>query len=251
MGFRSPGGGGGSPMQMMVPFKGTVRLLIIVTVATWFLLQILVEQFLLDTPLVTQILALHPGKVIEFFIWQPLTYMFLHSTDPFHILFNMLILWWLGTELEQTWGSRYFTIYYFACGIGAGVIYTFVTVLYSIFSGNLTPLVIPVLGASGAVFGLLLAYGIIFGDRVVYFMFIFPMQARWFVVLLGAVEVIMLINQGIGGGKVANLAHLGGIVAGYLTLSFTTWWRRRRKPPGSGGRKLKLVVDNAKPKYWN
>lgn len=249
MGFRSPGGG--SPMQMMVPFKGVVRFLVLATVATWFLLQILLEQFLLDTPLITQLFALHPGKVIEFFIWQPLTYMFLHSTDPFHILFNMLILWWLGTELEQTWGAKYFTIYYFASGIGAAIIYTIVTVLYSIISGNLSPLVIPVLGASGAVFGLLLAYGILFGDRVVYFMFIFPMQARWFVMLLGGVEVIMLINQGIGGGKVANLAHLGGILAGYLTLVFTTWWRRRRKPPGSGGRKLKLVVDNAKPKYWN
>jgi membrane associated rhomboid family serine protease len=97
-----------------------------------------------------------------------------------------------------------------------------------------------------------LAYGILFGDRIVYFMFVFPMQARWFVVLLGAAELIMLINQGIGGGKVANLAHLGGIVAGYLTLVFTTWLKKRRKPPGSGsGRKLKLVVDNAKPKYWN
>lgn len=248
MGMR---GGGGSQMQMAVPFKGAVRVLVIATVASWFLLQILLEQFVLDTPWVTQLLALHPGKVLEFFIWQPVTYMFLHAMDPFHILFNMLILWWLGTELEQVWGARYFTLYYFVCGIGAAVIYSLITVVYSIVSGNLGPLVIPVVGASGAVFGMLLAYGILFGDRIVYFMFIFPMQARWFVMIIGGMEVIMLLNQGIGGGKVANLAHLGGIAAGYMMLVFTTWWRKRRKPPGASGRKLKLVVDNAKPKYWN
>lgn len=243
---------GPTQFQMMVPFTGVVKKLVIINLAVWFVLQIIIEQFLLSSPWITGTFGLQPGQLLEFYIWQPVTYMFLHDVNPFHILFNMLILWWLGAELENQWGRRFFTLYYFVCGVGAALIYSAGVIGYSLLSGRLDPLYMPVIGASGAGFGLMLAYGIVFGERIVYFMFVFPLKAKYFVMILGAVELVMLLNQGIGGGgKVANLAHLGGIISGFLFLNFWTIWRRRRRPPG-GGRKLRLVVDNENtPKYWH
>src|SRR5688500_12187739 len=101
-------GGGGPSMQMQIPFTKTVKSLVIVNVAIWFVVQVLVEQLLLKSPVITEALALTPGKILEsFFIWQPITYMFLHDVSPTHILFNMLVLWMIGSELESTWGSRF------------------------------------------------------------------------------------------------------------------------------------------------
>ena len=252
MGFR----GGNNQFQMMIPFTKGVKVLVITSAVIWFLVQVVLEQFVLSQPYLTEIFALTPLKVIEFSLWQPVTYMFFHDLGPFHILFNMLILWWLGAELEQHWGTRFFMVYYFVCGVGAAIIYTLVTTIYSLTSGNLTVLAAPVIGASGAVFGLMLAYGIVFGERVVYFMFVFPMKARYFVMILGGIEFVMVLNNGIGGGKAANLAHLGGLISGFLFLVFWSRWskmKKRRKE--GGGRKLRLVVDNKEvrrgPKYWN
>jgi membrane associated rhomboid family serine protease len=112
----------------------------------------------------------------------------------------------------------------------------------------------------------MLAYGILFGERIVYFMMVFPMRAKWFVLILGAVEVATLLNSGIGGSQVANLAHLGGLASGFIFLRTYTWWQQRRwrNKSSKRGRGLKLVVDNDRsgdgkppggggdgPKYWN
>jgi len=127
-------------------------------------------------------------------------------------------------------------------------------VIYYFISGNALPLQAPVVGASGAVFGLMLAFGMIFGERTIFFMMIFPMKAKYFVMLLGAIELVSLLSSGFG-SNVANLAHLGGIVAGFLFLIFYTKWqgRRVRKRTKRHGRSLKLVVDNERknPRYWN
>lgn len=258
MNYKPSGGGGGPSFQMNIPFTKSVKTLVIANVVVWFFLQVILEQFFLSEPFVTQYFSLIPGKVIEFFVWQPITYMFLHDVGPTHILFNMLILWMLGSELEGHWGSRFFTVYYFVCGIGAALIYILVSTVYGLSSGNMQALYTPVLGASGAIFGLMLAYGIIFGERVVYFMFVFPMKARFFIMILGAVELVMILNNGIVGGKVANLAHLGGIISGFLFLTFWTRWSRgqKQRQTSKAGRKLRLVVDNNNeapkgPKYWN
>ena len=114
-------------------------------------------------------------------------------------------------------------------------------------------------GASGAVFGLLLAYGMIFGERIVYLVF-FPMRAKYYVMILGAVEAATLLNNG-GRSNVANLAHLGGIAAGYLFLQGYTRFQQsrwRKQSSKRSGRGLRLVVNNGKkdeekdgPKYWN
>jgi membrane associated rhomboid family serine protease len=196
----------------------------------------------------------------DFFIWEPLTYMFLHSTSsPWHIVFNMLMLWWLGSELETRWGARFFAIYYLVCGIGAAVFYVLFVFLFSLATGRATGLLeTPVIGASGAIFGLMLAYGIIFGERVVYFMFIFAMKAKYMVMILGALEIFTILTAGVDGGReVSNLAHVFGLLSGFLFLTGWTRWQRRKSKKQSSrwGRKLRLVVNNddkeKDPKYWN
>jgi membrane associated rhomboid family serine protease len=267
------GGGGGPQMQfsMMAPMTPVVKALIIANVAIWLGLQLVVglvaEKFFGVELNLTYLFGLVPNNVIfKFFIWEPITYMFLHSANPFHILFNMLLLWWLGGELEQRWGSRFFTLFYMVSGIGAGLLYILAVGVHGWIFGNLTPAwTIPVVGASGAIFGLMLAYGIIFGERVVYFMMLFPMRAKYFVMILGAVEVVTLLNSGINGGDVANLAHVGGLISGFVFLRIYTALQQRKWRKGGGakarGRGLKLVVNNDGkkddggggdgPKYWN
>lgn len=263
MGNRGGGGGGGQmQFSMMTPMTPVVKALLIANVAIWIVLQLIVEKFFLTGQPITQIFSLIPDNVISrFFLWELGTYMFLHSSSVFHILFNMLLLWWLGGELEQRWGSRFFLAYYLVSGIGAAIIYTLVVFLVSLFNnGAVLVWTVPVMGASGAIFGLMLAYGVIFGERVVYFMMLFPMRAKYFTMILGAVEVVTLLNNGLGGGEVANLAHIGGLVAGFLFLQVYTRFQQSkwRKQSGKRGRGLRLVVDNDKkkddkdgPRYWN
>jgi len=241
--------------MQMLPLTPVVKKLIIICVCVWFFLQVIVEQFVFPS----LDLSYYFGLVVEniftkFFVWQFVSYMFLHdSQGVMHLVFNMLALWWIGSELEQLWGSRKFLIYYLVCGIGAAVIYFVGSLAYYFVTDHYAPLQVPVVGASGAIFGLMLAYGIFFGDRVIYFMFLFPMKSRYFIMLLGAIEVVMLLNQGLGAGKVANLAHLGGIVSGFIYLMLWTRIKGSGKVKEAGKKsKLKLVVNNeSKPKYWN
>jgi membrane associated rhomboid family serine protease len=238
-----------------MPLTKTVKWLIGINVAVWFFGVLILQRMVLHSDVLIQWFALHPAHVLhDFWLWQPFTYMFLHSTNITHILFNMLVLWWFGSELEMHWGRRFFLTYYFVCGVGAALIYVFGIAIYALVSGNVLSLLEPVIGASGAGFGLMVAYGILFGDRVISFMMIFPMKAKHFVWILGFIELVTLMDAGTSSG-VANLAHLGGIVSGYLFLQFWTNWRLRLQKSSATrrGRKLKLVVNNEKdqPKYWN
>src|SRR4051812_23087548 len=121
------GNRGGPQLQTVLPMTPMVKKLVIANVAVWMVLQVIVEQFFLKIPYVTSYFSLSPMMVIEhFFVWQPFTYMFLHAANsPWHILFNMLMLWWLGAELEMRWGGRFFLLYYFVCGVGAAILYVF------------------------------------------------------------------------------------------------------------------------------
>ena len=157
--------------------------------------------------------ALVPQDVIERqFLWQPITYMFLHW-DVFHILFNMLGIWMFGVELERMWGTRQFVKYYAITGIGAAV----TTVIVS-----LLPIGPPgmydagTIGASGALFGILLAYALYYPNRPILLMLLFPIPAKFFVMIIGAIALFSSV-QG-GGGNVAHAAHLGGLVVGYVYL---------------------------------
>lgn len=249
----------GPQPQIVVPhFTKTVKLLVIVNVVVWIGFVLILQGMVLEGSPIYDWFGLVPNRVIQHFtIWQFFTYMFLHSSSIFHVLFNMLILWLFGSELEGRWGSRFFLAYYMVCGVGAAIIYTVAVLIYYFITNNYLPLMAPVVGASGAVFGLLLAYGIIFGERVIYFMMIFPMKAKFFAMILGGVELLTLMNSGFS-GQVANLAHLGGLISGFLFLTGYTRWKSRsvRKSTQKRGRRLKLVVDNERydkdePKYWN
>lgn len=248
---------GGQPQLAVPPLTKTIKTLLIANVSIWVVLVLIVQGVFMDTPGIFRWFGLIPDMVVNrFTVWQFFTYMFLHSASVFHVLFNMLILWMFGSELELRWGSRFFLVYYLVCGVGAGVLYTFGILIYYFATGDYGPLLAPVVGASGAVFGLILAYGIIFGERVIYFMMIFPMRAKYFALIIGLIEVVTLLNTGVS-GQVANLAHLGGLVSGFLFLIGWTKWKNRsvRKRTRKHGRRLKLVVDNEsdknEPRYWN
>jgi membrane associated rhomboid family serine protease len=163
-------------------------------------------------------LGMLPAAVVERgAIWQLVSYMFLHG-DVMHLVFNMLSLWMFGTDLERQWGTRFFTKYYFVTGIGAAML----TLAWSIsplpFAESVYYSVM--IGASGAIYGVLLAYGLYFPHRTI-FLLIFPVQARYFVLIAGALT--FLYTMGAGGSGVAHTAHLGGLLVGYIYLKGLRW----------------------------
>jgi membrane associated rhomboid family serine protease len=187
------------------PCTPAVKYLIIANIAG-FVLTFFVQELVL-------LLGITPAEVIgRLRIWQVVTYLFVHG-GPGHLLINMLTLWMVGVDLERRWGTRFFTQYYFVTGVGAA--------LTQIALG-LLPLgigrhfyYVNVIGASGAIYGLLLAYALYFPHRQFLMFFIFPVQARYFVMILGGIALVLGLGSS---GGVAHFAHLAGIVIGYLYL---------------------------------
>lgn len=166
------------------------------------------------TPAVTLLLGLRPADVVgSLRVWQPLTYMFLHG-GIFHILFNMLALWMFGVELERMWGSRFFLKYYGVTGVGAALTTLVLSFMPLAFADQLYYSL--TIGASGAVYGVLLAYAMYFPNRPIYMYFFFPIPAKYFVMIIGGIS--LLASMGGPGGGVAHTTHLGGLLAGYLFL---------------------------------
>jgi len=148
--------------------------------------------------------------ISELMLWQPFTYMFFHapyysSVGISHILLNMLGLWVFGRELEQAWGKNKFLKYYFLTGIGSAVI----TYLFQINSDN------PVIGASGAVYGILLAYGISFPNRMLYIWGLIPVRSIWLVVIMGSIAFFGLLGRADG---ISHVTHISGMFIGYMLL---------------------------------
>ncbi len=141
------------------------------------------------------------------FIWQFVSYMFLHGGFS-HIFFNMFALWMFGVELERLWGTREFLKYYFLTGIFAGLS----TALFSWGS------IIPTIGASGAIYGILAAYALFFPDRYVYMYFLFPIKMKYLALILGLLEFFAAYHQAQSG--IAHAAHLGGMVVGFFYLRY-------------------------------
>lgn len=179
--------------------------------------------------------------------WQLGTYLFLHA-DFWHLFFNMFALWMFGTELEKRWGQRTFARYFFITGIGAGIL----SVLANPSS------TIPTIGASGAIYGVLLAYGLMFPERYVYLYFLFPVKVKYFVGVLGIITFLMALSD--QGSAISHIAHLGGMLIGLIYLKgwfsyrevrsqFARWKISRR-------RKDFKVHENDKPPrkrdddYW-
>jgi len=160
--------------------------------------------------------GLSPRAVIhDLRIWQVATYLFVHSPQSLmHILFNMLAVWMFGVDLERRWGARGFLIYYFVTGIGAGVTTVMVGLLP--FEATRGIYEIPTVGASGAVYGLLVAWAVIFPARTILFMLMFPLTARVYALIMGAIAFYAALGS--SGSGVANFAHLGGLIVGWLYL---------------------------------
>jgi membrane associated rhomboid family serine protease len=162
-------------------------------------------------PRIALYLGVIPEAVLEKgWLWQLATYMFLHA-DAMHILFNMLGLWMFGVELERTWGTRFFSRFYAVTGVGAGITVVLASLL-PIAALRLTYEAVTI-GASGALYGLLMAFAIYFPNRPILMFLLFPVPAKYFVMILGALAFMVS-----PGGGVSNSAHLGGLLFGYLYL---------------------------------
>ena len=151
-------------------------------------------------------------ETLGFMPWQLVTYSFLHDGLG-HLFFNMFALWMFGMELENAWGSYRFALFYFICVVGAGVTHLVAT---------LGGIPVPTVGASGGVFGVLLAFGMLFPDRSIFlFPFPFPIKARIYVIGYGLVSLFSGMSNVADG--IAHFAHLGGMVFGYFLIRF---WKR-------------------------
>jgi len=193
------------------PVTRTVKALIGVNVVV-FLLQMLGRAA--GVNFLELYFGLIPWRIThDLMIWQFVSYMFLHD-GFFHIFINMFTLYMFGNDLERAWGSKRFLTYYFVTGIGAG----FCSFVLGINSPTLT------IGASGAIYGLLLAYGMLYPNRLVYLYFLFPVKVKWLVIFMGVLAFLSSITGSEPG--VANIAHLGGILVGYLFLKGRDWVQR-------------------------
>lgn len=195
---------------MPMPTPTPVSLGIIIACAAVFLLQN-----------VSPTLALWPVGSELFYPWQLVTYSFLHGNFS-HLFFNMFAVWMFGTALERAWGMQKFAVYYATCVVGAAV----VQILVQQIEGGMYPTI----GASGGVFGLLLAFGVMYPRNKIFLIFLpIPIEARWFVLIYGAVELLFGFTGAMPG--IAHFAHLGGMIFGALLLYRWGWrpgmtWRR-------------------------
>jgi membrane associated rhomboid family serine protease len=191
----------------MPPLPPVTRALLLINVAVFFLLPLVGPGF-------EAAFALWPLGP-NFMPWQVVTYAFLHGSFN-HLFFNMLGLWMFGSELERVWGDKRFLQFYAASVLAAALTQLVVTsVMGSVY---------PTVGASGGLFGLLLAFAMLFPNRIILLFFVIPMRARWLVLLYGVLELyqgVYVMNSG-----VAHFAHLGGMLGGLLMIRY---WRRQ--PP--------------------
>lgn len=193
-------------------------------------------MFLADIVLVrfgiqlSDILGLHFFMASGFRPWQLVTYMFMHGNFS-HLFFNMFALWMFGNTLENIWGAKRFLFYYLLCGLGAGLMQEgvqyieYVTQLSHYQNVNMGSSIIPMseylnymttVGASGAIYGLLLAFGMMFPNSLIYLYFVMPIKAKWFVVGYAVIELLTGIFS--TGDHVAHFAHLGGMLVGLIII---------------------------------
>ncbi|MDO9547818.1 MAG: rhomboid family intramembrane serine protease [Candidatus Marinimicrobia bacterium] len=183
-------------------FSGAVKNIIIANLAVFLFMTLFQSErfFLYYFGLMPQLVW---GRG---FVWQLFTYLFIHGSFG-HIFMNMFVLWMFGSEIENAWGKKEFYRFYFITGVGSGLI----TLLLSLNS------TIPVVGASGAVYAILVAFAMMYPNRLIYFYFLIPIKAKYFVLIMGVITFFSSFSQGSGG--ISHLTHLGGIIIGYLYLN--------------------------------
>lgn len=232
---------------MQLRLSPTVKILLVAYVGV-FLVQQTIDQFF-GGHLLSFFGLIPRGFMFEGRVWQIFTYSFLHS-DPLHLILNGMMLAFMASDLEFKWGRKRFLQFYFFCSVIAGLLYLFLQLWVWGASGIETPMV----GASGAIYGCLMAYGILFGERVLLFMMLFPMKAKHFIWVLAGVEFLSSVFSGRGG--LASAAHVGGMLAGlgYLwvqsrMLAAKGQATAKKKIASRFGvpskkKHLKLIVDN-------
>ena len=193
-----------------------IKILILVNIAVFFLETTPAGRFINAAGALWPIGADNQGG-LSFQIWQPVTYMFLHGGLT-HLLFNMFALWMFGAEIENHWGTRQFLTYYFICGIGAALINLLATV------GSPYPTV----GASGAIYGVLLAFGMMYPDRYIFLYFLFPVKAKYFIAGYALIEFFSGLNSRTmgSGSDIAHFAHLGGMLFAFILLRI---WKKNNR----------------------
>ncbi len=209
--------------------------------------------------------GLHFFLANDFHVYQLVTYMFLHANFA-HILFNMFALWMFGCVIESVWGPKKFLFYYISCGIGAGLMQElaqfvsfYVTIsgqdpsvgLSDVFQvGQALSMQLnswTTIGASGAVYAILLAFGMIFpNERIFIFPLPIPIKAKWFVTFYVCIELFSALGS--PGDGVAHMAHLGGMLFGFFMIRY--WNLKRNRPRGSSGRDMHVERGGAKESDW-
>jgi membrane associated rhomboid family serine protease len=235
---------------------------LLIAIAAVFILQLSASQFF-GIPF-SYLFGFSPEGMLRGFVWQIVTYPFLHGGLT-HILFNCLILFMLGTQMEMRWGTKRFFQYYAVCAMGGALLQILIWLLSMPFSAGFSHSLgsIPIVGASGALYGLFVAFGKLYGNAQIMVFFMFPMKARHFVILLASIEIVSAVFYS-QNSNVAHLVHLGGLITGYLMLKIKGddlngkgGWRRRRAMGREEVRsRLNLIVnkdpkDGKYPITWN
>ena len=177
-----------------------------------------------------QMLGLYHWQSDNFKTWQIISHMFMHG-DFTHLFFNMFAVWMFGAQLENLWGSKRFLNYYLITGLGAAMLHFFIFHFYELASfpiqyQNILITKHLVLGASGCLFGLLVAFGLLFPNTMLFFLFIpFPIKAKYFVVIYGLAELYYGIQNN-PSDNIAHFAHLGGMLCGFIIIKY---WQYRNK----------------------
>jgi membrane associated rhomboid family serine protease len=237
---------------MPIRLSQTVKRLLIFYVAA-FVVQQTVDQFMGGN--LRSWFALIPALVLHGRIWQIFTYSFLHA-DVMHLVLNCMVLAFLGSDIEALWGTRKFLIFYFFCTLMAGLVY----LVAQLLMWNPLYLSIPLVGASGGIYGLLAAYSILFAERELLFMMLFPLKAKQFIWLLAGIEFLQALFSGQGG--LGAFAHLSGMGAGFLFLflqarGFRTGGFKRATPGKKKPNHLRLIKGDGKedetrgPRTWH
>ena len=212
------------------PITSGVKLIMIINVVVFIIQQfaglIIHDKYFLEATFGISHLGLFEGFPM---IWQPLTYMFLHG-GWMHIIFNLIALWMFAGELEQTWGKEKFLRYYIYSGIGAGFFIAFMNyIAYTQYSSTAVTI-----GASGAIYAILLAYAMLWPNREVLLYFILPIKIKYLVLAFGIMEFFGTLSSAAGtGGNISHIGHLGGIITGFFLFKYMIAARSQTKKSGS------------------
>lgn len=239
--------------QMYIPKLTKINKIIIITSVVIFVLNALIS--------VKHILGLTPAYLLNGMIHQLVTYPFVNAA-PFNLIFDLMVVWFIGSDLESKWGEKTYITFFLTSVIGAGIIYS----LYSLFIYGSNPIFnIQMMGLSGFCYALLLAYGIIYSDRVLSFMMLFPVQAKYFVWLMAGMQFLLMLFSDY---RATAFGHLSAMGCGFLFLRLKSMaslkaksdakifeMQRKDRVEKAKGR-LYVVSDDEEnkkkndPKYW-